>query len=79
MVKYVPIFVIDEDDTVSAEQYSVNDLLTDINFHLNNVKGATLDNTFVKIHGIDYDDDGFYDSTVATLELRTRVDDKAKD
>lgn len=79
MIKYIPIFVIDEDDIDSAEAYSVNDLLTDINFHLNNVKGATLDNTFVKLHGVVYDDDGMYESTIATLELRTRVDDKAKD
>lgn len=43
MTKYITILVVDEDDTPKLNKLSLREFLSEIDTHVNNVKGAILD------------------------------------
>lgn len=72
MTEYIPILILDEDDTPQNESYSLREFLDEIDRHVKNVNGATLDNVFVKLSRVDYDDDDFYELSMAEISFSVK-------
>lgn len=72
MSEYIPILIIDEDDTKQNESMSLREFLEEIDAHVKNVNGATLDNVFVKLNTVDYDDDDFYELSIAEISFSVK-------
>lgn len=72
MSEYVPILVIDEDDTPHNESMSLREFLEEIDRHVKNVEGATPDNVFVNIKNVIYDDDDFYELALAEINFSVK-------
>lgn len=68
MTKYVPILIMDEDDTPSNNLMSLNDFLKDINFHVEAIN-AKLEDVFVKITTEDYEDFTGGNHSMGTIEF----------
>lgn len=74
-MKYIPILILDQDDTPLNDSMSLHEFLEEIHRHVANVDGATLDNVFVTLHTVEYEDENFYDSTFAEIQFSMRRDD----
>lgn len=68
-INYIPILIIDEDDTMQHESMSLREFLAEIDFHVNNVDGATLDNVFVNLRTVEYEDEDFHELTMAEINF----------
>jgi hypothetical protein len=72
MSEYIPILIIDQDDTSQNETMTLREFLAEIDFHVNNVEGATLDNVFVKLDTVDYEDEDFYEISIAEIRFSVK-------
>lgn len=69
MSEYIPILIIDEDDTTQVESMSLREFLAEIDAHVNNVEKATLDNTFINLRTAMYEDDEFGELSMAEIRF----------
>lgn len=76
MSEYVPLLILDDEDTPQNESMSLREFLTEIDLHVNNVNGATPDNVFVNLKITDYDDDEFYELSFAELIFSMKKESK---
>jgi hypothetical protein len=72
MTEYIPILIINEDDAPQKESMSLREFLEEIDRHVKNVEGATQDNVFVSLCSVDYDDDYFYEMTIAEIRFSVK-------
>lgn len=72
MTEYIPILIIDEDDTPQNESMSLREFLEEIDSHVKNIDGATLDNVFVNLKTMDYEDEDFYELTLAEISFSVK-------
>lgn len=75
MTQYIPILILDEDDTTGRESMSLREFLEEIDSHVKNVEGATIDNVFVNLITTDYLDDEFFELSLAELTFSVKKDD----
>lgn len=69
MTKFIPILILDEDDTKTSKSFSVRDLLEEIDFHINNVDGATYDNIYLNITTHEYETDDGWDEMIGEVQF----------
>lgn len=69
MTEYIPIFIMDEDDTPLQESFTLREFLEEIDNHVKNVDGATPDNVYVTINKVDYEDDNVYELSIAEIKF----------
>lgn len=74
MTKYIPILILDEDDTPKNDSVSLRDFLETIDYHVKNVKGATPDNVFVHLKTVEYEDDDFFELAMAEISFSVKKD-----
>lgn len=64
MSKFEPFLVIDEDDT--DDRYTLKDLLDDLKERM---EGVDPEDVIVKLTQVDYEDDGFFEVSMAELRF----------
>lgn len=72
MTEYIPIFVMDEDDTTRSESMSLREFLEEIDNHVKNADGANLDNVFVNVRTAYYEDDEFGEMTMGEISFSVK-------
>jgi len=72
MSRYIPILIIDEDDTMQHESMSLREFLEEIDSHVKNVDGATPDNVFVNLKTVEYEDDDFFELVMSQISFSVK-------
>lgn len=75
MTKYIPILIMDEDDTPKNYSMSLREFLETIDYHVKNVNGATPDNVFVNLTTVEYENDDFFELAMAEISFSVKKDD----
>lgn len=72
-MQYIPVLILDEDETPNHDSMTLKSFLEIIDFHINN-RGVKPEEVFVKISTENYKDDAGFDIPLGQIEFFEKRD-----